>query len=73
MALLPAILGHTAADFFAGKNAWMTERIRKVVILDKVANVAMDVEIAFGEHPVSVNLTCGPRTPATARNSAPSS
>jgi adenylate cyclase len=56
-----AILGHTAADFFAGKNAWIIERIRKVAT-DKVANVAMDVEIAFGEHPVSVNLTVLPLT-----------
>ena len=56
-----AILGRTAADFFAGKYAWIIERIRKVVT-DKVANVAMDVEIAFGEHPVSVNLTVLPLT-----------
>src|SRR5271156_5262926 len=62
MKLAPtAILGHTAADFFAGKNAWIVERIRKVVT-DKVANVAMDVEIAFGEHPISVNLTVLPLT-----------
>ena len=56
-----AILGRTAADFFAGKNAWIVERIRKVVA-EKTANVAMDVEIAFGDHPVSVNLTVLPLT-----------
>jgi len=56
-----AILGHSAAEFFAGRNAWITERIRKVVA-EKVANVAMDLEIAFGDQPVSINLTVLPLT-----------
>ena len=54
-----AILGHSAAEFFAGKNAWIIERIKKVQV-EKAANVAMDVEIAFGDRPVSVNLTVLP-------------
>lgn len=54
-----AILGHSAAEFFAGKNAWIIERIKKVQ-LEKVANIAMDLEIALGDRPVSVNLTVLP-------------
>jgi adenylate cyclase len=54
-----AILGHGAAEFFDGKNDWITERIKKVRV-EKVANVAMDVEIVFGDRPVSVNLTVLP-------------
>jgi adenylate cyclase len=54
-----AILGHSAPEFFAGKNAWIIERIKKVQ-LEKVANVAMDLEIALGDRPVSVNLTVLP-------------
>ena len=54
-----AILGRGAAEFFTGKNAWIIERIRKVQA-EKVASVAMDVEIAFGEQPASVNLTVLP-------------
>src|SRR4029077_5955951 len=54
-----AILGHSAAEFFAGKNDWIIERIKKVQV-EKAANVAMDVEIVFGDRPVSVNLTLLP-------------
>lgn len=54
-----AILGHGAAEFFAGKNAWIIERIEKVRA-EKTANVAMDLEIEFGDRPVSVNLTVLP-------------
>src|SRR5277367_400884 len=54
-----AILGHRAGEFFAGKNAWIIERIKKVQV-EKIANVAMDVEIVFGERPISVNLTVLP-------------
>ena len=56
-----AILGHSAAEFFAGENAWIIERIKKVQV-EKVANVAMDLEIAFDDRPVSVNLTVLPLT-----------
>ena len=60
MKLAPsAILGHSAAEFFAGKNAWIIERIKKVQV-EKVANVAMDLEIVFNDRPVSVNLTVLP-------------
>jgi adenylate cyclase len=54
-----AILGRGAVEFFAGKNAWVIERIRKVQA-EKVASVAVDVEITFGDQPVSVNLTVLP-------------
>ena len=54
-----AILGHSAAGFFAGKNAWIIERIKKVQA-EKLANVAMDVEIGFDDRPISVNLTVLP-------------
>jgi adenylate cyclase len=60
MKLAPsAILGHAAAEFFADRNAWIIERI-KMVQVEKVANVAMDVEIVFGDRPVSINLTVLP-------------
>ena len=60
MRLAPsAILGHSAAKFFAGKNEWIIERIKKVQS-EKLANVAMDVEIVFEDRPVSVNLTVLP-------------
>jgi adenylate cyclase len=54
-----AILGQSAAKFFAGKNEWIIERIKKVQA-EKLANVAMDVEIVFDDRPVSVNLTVLP-------------
>jgi adenylate cyclase len=54
-----AILGHGAAEFFAGRNAWIIERIKKVGA-EKAANIAMDVEIEFGERPISINLTVLP-------------
>jgi adenylate cyclase len=53
------IIGHSAAQFFLGRNAWIIERIEKVRA-EKIANVAMDLEIEFGDHPVSVNLTVLP-------------
>jgi adenylate cyclase len=60
MRLAPsAILGHSAAEFFGGKNEWIIERIKKVQA-EKLANVAIDVEIAFDDRPASVNLTVLP-------------
>jgi adenylate cyclase len=56
-----AILGRNASEFFVDGNAWIVERIRKVVT-EKVANVAMDVEIELGGQQVSVNLTVLPLT-----------
>ena len=53
------IIGRGAHEFFGGKNAWIIERIEKVRS-DKVANLAMDVEFAFGERQLSVNLTVLP-------------
>jgi len=57
----PAILGRKASEFFIDANAWIVERIRKVVS-EKIANVAMDVEIELADQPVSVNLTVLPLT-----------
>jgi adenylate cyclase len=60
MRLAPsAILGQSAAKFFAGKNEWIIERIKKVQA-EKLANVAVDVEIVFDDRPASVNLTVLP-------------
>ena len=53
------IIGRVAQEFFGGKNAWIIERILKVRS-DKEANLAMDVELAFGERQISVNLTILP-------------
>jgi adenylate cyclase len=54
-----SMVGHSAAQFFVGKNAWIIERIEKVRA-KKAADVAMDLEIEFGDRPVSVNLTVLP-------------
>jgi adenylate cyclase len=54
-----AILGHSALEFFGGKDAWIIERIKKVQA-EKLANIAMDVEIVFGDRLVSANLTILP-------------
>jgi adenylate cyclase len=54
-----AILGHSAIEFFGGKNAWIIERIKKVQT-EKLADIAMDVEIVFGDREVSANLTILP-------------
>jgi adenylate cyclase len=53
------IIGRTAHQFFGERNAWIIERIEKVRS-EKVANLAMDVELRFDEHAISVNLTILP-------------
>jgi adenylate cyclase len=53
------IIGRGAQEFFGGKNAWIIERIGKVRSAN-TANLAMDVELAFGERQISVNLTVLP-------------
>jgi adenylate cyclase len=55
----PEIIGRTAQEFFGGQNTWIIERIAKVRS-DGTAHLAMDVELAFGERPISVNLTVLP-------------
>src|SRR6202050_2765448 len=55
----PPILGPRATEFFAAVNACITDSIKKVKT-EKLATVAMDVEIVFGDRPVSVNLTVLP-------------
>jgi adenylate cyclase len=56
---LSEIVGRTAQEFFGGKNAWILERIAKVRS-DKTANLAMDLELAFAERQISVNVTVLP-------------
>ena len=56
---IPEIIGRNAQEFFGGQNAWIIERIAKVRS-DRTAHLAMDVELAFGERPISVNLTVLP-------------
>jgi adenylate cyclase len=53
------ILGRNALEFFASANAWIIERIKKVQT-EKIASVAMDVEIVFGDRQISINLTVLP-------------
>jgi adenylate cyclase len=53
------ILGRVAHQFFGESNAWIIERIEKVRS-DKLPNLAMDVELRFGEQSVSVNVTVLP-------------
>ena len=53
------IVGHSAAEFFGGKNAWIIERIEKVRA-ENAADVAMDLEIEVCDRGVSVNLTVLP-------------
>ena len=53
------LIGKTAADYFAGANAWVLERIAKVAET-KEADILMDAEIEFGGEQLSVNLTVLP-------------
>lgn len=53
------IIGHPAAEFFIGKNAWVMERISHVTASQEVA-VAMDAEFEFSGSQVSANLTVLP-------------
>ncbi len=55
------IIGQSAREFFGGRSAWILERIEKVRS-EKEANLAMDVELAFGDREISVNLTVLPLT-----------
>ena len=55
------IIGRRAQEFFGEKNGWVVERIEKVRS-EKAANLAMDVELGFSEHNVTVNLTVLPLT-----------
>ena len=51
--------GIGAAEFFAGTNAWIVERI-ETRSQRNGRRCHMDAELAFGDRPVSVNLTVLP-------------
>ncbi len=53
------ILEHKAEDFFAGANAWILEKIKKVEETQQ-SDVVMDTELEFGEKKISVNVTFQP-------------
>jgi len=43
-------------EFFAGPNAWVTERLREMVAAQQ-SDVTMDQEMVFGDATISVNMT----------------
>ena len=53
------IIGRSARDVFADKNAWILDRVEKVAA-EKTTDVSMDVELALEEEKASVNLTVLP-------------
>jgi len=53
------VLRCNAADFFAGENGWIMEKIRHVEERGK-PDIIMDAEAAFGGNRISVNLTILP-------------
>ena len=53
------IIGRPAAEFFAGANAWLAEKIAAVDASQQPES-AMDAELDFGERRISVNVTALP-------------
>ena len=53
------VIGAKAEEFFQGGNAWVYDKIKKVAAAGEM-DIAMDVEILFGEKKVSSNLTITP-------------
>jgi adenylate cyclase len=53
------ILNRPAAEFFSGPNAWMLEKLKRVVET-QVSDLFMDAELVVGEEKLSVNLTALP-------------
>ena len=53
------ILERQAEDFFTGPNAWILEKLERVVET-QVADVTMDAAIEFGGEKLSVNITVMP-------------
>lgn len=53
------ILGKQVLEFFADKNAWLPERIKKVEERGE-ADVLMDAELVFGDEPISANINVLP-------------
>jgi adenylate cyclase len=53
------ICGHTADEFFMNENAWLSEKIKKLVESQKT-DLIMDAELSFGSKKLSVNVTLLP-------------
>jgi adenylate cyclase len=56
---LPQILQKPAAEFFAGSNAWIPEKLKRVADT-QTTEVIMEAELIVGEDKLSVNLTALP-------------
>ncbi len=56
---LDEIINQPSETFFTGDNAWVMEKVKKV-IETQVSDIAMDAELSFGEETISVNLTVLP-------------
>jgi adenylate cyclase len=56
---LQQIMHKPAADFFAGSNAWIPEKLKRVADT-QAAEVIMEAELIVGEDKLSVNLTALP-------------
>ena len=55
----PQILHKLAAEFFAGSNAWIPEKLKRVADT-QTAELVMEAELIVGEDKLSVNLTALP-------------
>jgi len=55
----PQILQKPAAEFFAGSNAWIPEKLKRVADT-QTAEMVMEAELIVGEDKLSVNLTALP-------------
>ena len=53
------ILHKPAAEFFSGANAWMLEKLKRVVET-QISDLVMDAELVVGDEKLSVNLTALP-------------
>ena len=53
------VIGKTAEEFFAEKNHWVIDKIKKVGETE-VADISMDAELHFGGEPTSANVTTLP-------------
>jgi adenylate cyclase len=53
------IVGHLAADFFTGENAWVLDKLRRVAESGEI-DVSVDAELAVRADRISTNLTLLP-------------
>jgi adenylate cyclase len=53
------IVGRPAEEYFAGENAWLLEKLRRVEET-QTSDLTMDAELVFGEETLSVNVTILP-------------